>query len=125
VAVHTRQQVGVIVRREIETFGEDAWFINNGWCSGFASTIAKQLGPDAIVVNSLTRYTVGTFPGHWWVEYDGLHYDAETPDGVTEPRDMQYHRRLRAIADSPDEQDEDEAVLEVLGHAPIYHGPGR
>ncbi len=118
--IKTREQVGLLVRKEIANYCEDAWFINNGWCFGFACSLADQLGPDAKVVNSLTQYKDRTFPGHSWVEYHGLHYDAETPDGVTEPCLMQYHIRLRAIADSPDEQDEDEAVIEALGHAPIY-----
>jgi hypothetical protein len=120
--MHTREKVGEIIRHEIERFGEDAWFINNGWCHGFAVSIANRLGPAATIVNSLHRYTNGTFPGHWWVEYHGLHFDAETPEGVSDPKQMQYHRRMRAIADSPMDQDEDVAVIEALGHAPVYYG---
>ncbi len=120
--IYSREQVGEIVRLEIDRFGEDAWFINNGWCHAFALGLAKRLGPEAKVVNSLTRYVRGTFPGHSWVEYCGFHFDAETPEGTPEPAEMQYHRRLRAIADSPEGQDEAEAVFEALGREPIYYG---
>ncbi len=120
--IYSREQVGEIIRREIDAFGEDAWFINNGWCHAFALGIARMLGPDANVVDSLMTYMSGTFPGHCWVEYHGFHFDAETPEGVRDPSEMQYHRRLRAIADSPEEQDEAEAVREALGHEPIYYG---
>jgi ATP-dependent phosphoenolpyruvate carboxykinase len=116
----SREQVADIIRAKIDAFGEDAWFINNGWCQSFAIGVARTLGPDAKVVNSLTQYRDGTFPGHSWIEYEGLHFDAETPDGVSNPREMQYHRRLRAIADSPEEKNEEEAVFEALGHEPIY-----
>lgn len=121
--IHSREQIGEIIRREIDSFGEDAWFINNGWCHAFALGVVARLGPEAKVVNSLTGYVRGTFPGHCWVEYRGFHFDAETPDGVMDPSQMQYHRRLRAIADSPEEQDEAEAVHEALGHEPIYYAP--
>jgi hypothetical protein len=117
------QQVGDMIRADIDVFGEDAWFINNGWCWVFAIKWAEKLGPDAKVVNSSDHYRHGTFPGHSWVEYHGLHFDAETPDGVSDPRQMQYHRRLRAIADSPEGKNEEEAVYEALGHDPIYYGP--
>ncbi|MBY3157333.1 hypothetical protein HFO56_33960 [Rhizobium laguerreae] len=120
--MHTQKEIGDIIRHEIERFGEDAWFINNGWCHGFAVSLARRLGPDAHIVDSLTRYRNGTFPGHWWVEYCGLHFDAETPEGVSDPRQMQYHRRMRAIADSPEGQDEDDAVREALGHDPVFYG---
>jgi hypothetical protein len=120
--IYSREQVGDIIRSEIDEFGVDAWFINNGWCHAFALAIARKLGPAAKVVDSLVEYTSGTFPGHRWVEYRGYHFDAETPDGVQAPAEMQYHRRLRAIVDSPDEQDEAEAVAEALGHDPIYYG---
>lgn len=117
------EQVGDIIRADIDTFGEDAWFINNGWCWAFALGLAKMLGSEAKVVNSSYHYPEGTFPGHSWVEYNGMHFDAETPDGVSDPRQMQYHRRLRAIADSPEGKDPEEAVFEALGHEPIYYAP--
>jgi hypothetical protein len=121
-ATFTREEVGDIIRKMIDAFGENAWFINNGWCYGFALGLAKKLGPDAKIADSLFKYPEGTFPGHYWVEYRGLHFDAETPGGEDDPRQMQYHRRLRAIADSPDEQDEMEAVIEALGQKPFYYG---
>ena len=117
------EQVGDLIRADIDSFGEDAWFINNGWCWVFASNLVKLLGPGAKVVNSSYDYPQGTFPGHSWVEYNGLHFDAETPDGVCNPSHMQYHRRLRAIADSPEDKDPDQAVLEALGHEPVYYAP--
>lgn len=119
----TREQVADLIRSMIDNFGEDAWFINNGFCAGFASGLCKALGPEARVVHSLSQYRDGTFPGHWWVEYNGLHFDAETPEGVETPKEMQYHRRMRAIADSPEDMDEAEAVFLALGHEPIFYGP--
>lgn len=118
----SREQIADMIRAKIDAFGEDAWFINNGWCWVFANRLAETLGPEAKVVNSCYHYPDGTFPGHSWVEYHGLHFDAETLDGVNDPRQMQYHRRLRAIADSPEGKNEEEAVFEALGHDPIYYG---
>lgn len=118
----TRSEVSKLIRNEVRKFGEDAWHINDGWCWGFANKIAKKLGPNATVVNSTTQYTDGTFPGHSWVEYNGYHFDAESPFGEKEPKDMQYHKRLRAIADTPDDVSEIEAVKKSLGGDPIYPG---
>lgn len=119
---YSPKQVGQIIRKKIDQFGEDAWYINNGWCQSFANKIADILGPEAKVVSSSHDYKNGTFPGHSWVEYKGKHYDAESPDGESNPKQMQYHRRLRALADSPEDMDEKEAVRNALGHDPIYYG---
>lgn len=105
----------------METMGEDAWYINNGWCHSFAIGLARFLGPEAKIVNSTHHYRQGTFPGHHWVEFRGLHFDAETPFGVDDPRKMQYHIRLRAVADSSENVDPDDAVRAALGHDPVYH----
>lgn len=77
------------------------WAINNGWCMGFALKLAKRLGPDAKVVS--TTGVPGAFPGHSAVLYKGLYYDAESPQGVSELKDLAYCRRLRAIADSEED----------------------
>lgn len=117
---YSRSEVSKIIRKEINRSGEpDAWSINNGWCWAFANKLAKILGPEAKVVNS-SEFKDGTFPGHSWVLYKGYHFDAESPFGEKEPKQMQYHRRLRAIADSPEDSDEDEIVRKALGHDPIY-----
>lgn len=117
----TPKQIGYLVRQQIRKSGhDDAWEVNNGWCMAFANRLAERLGKDAKVVDSTHHYKQGTFPGHSWVEYHGMHYDAETPDGVSDPKQMQYHKRLRAIADSPKGSDERDVVRKALGHDPIY-----
>lgn len=83
------------------------WAINNGWCWGFANQLAKRLGDEAKVVG--TTQMPGVFPGHSVVLYKGKYYDAESPQGVVDPTDLAYSKRLRAIADSePDYEDIDE-----------------
>ncbi len=119
---YSRSEVSKIIRKLIGKFGDDAWGINNGNCGVFAYRLAKVLGSAAKKVDSVTTYKDGTFPGHSWVEYNGYHYDAESPYGEKEPRDMQYHKRLRAIADSEDGEDEQEAVRKALGKDPVYAG---
>lgn len=79
-------------------FQMSPWAINNGWCSAFASRLARRLGPEAKVVG--TTGVPGAFPGHSAVFYKGLYYDAESPQGVPELKDLAYCIRLRAIADS-------------------------
>ena len=49
--------------------------INTGWCGQFSNRVA------ALIPGSISR----SGPGHYWVEYDGKHYDAEVPDGVIDP----------------------------------------
>ena len=119
---YSRSEISKLIRKMIQQTGEDAWYVNNGWCWNFATNLAKILGPQAKVVGSKTDYKDGTFPGHWWVEYKGYHFDAESPYGEKRPKDMQYHRRLRAIADSEDDDgDENEIVKKALGHDPVYY----
>lgn len=118
---HSAADVARLIYALIDESGEDAWAINNGWCWWFALKLQDRLGPGSKVVHS-DDFPDGTFPGHSWVEYKGLHFDAETPEGVSEPRLMQYHRRLRAIADSTDDISCEDAVRNALGHDPVYYG---
>lgn len=100
---YTRDEIEQKILKKIKYFPGGAREMNNGWCWGFANGLASLLGPKAKVVSSPYDYSEGTFPGHSWVLYDGLHYDAESPRGEPEPRLMTYHKRLRAIADGTDE----------------------
>lgn len=33
--------------------------------------------------------------GHYWIEFEGRHYDAEAPDGVERMEDLPIFRRAR------------------------------
>lgn len=89
------------VERKIRQLGREMqmspWAINNGWCWGFANRLAKALGPEAEVVS--TTEMEGVFPGHSVVRYRGKYYDAETPRGVVDPRDLDYSKRLYSLKD--------------------------
>lgn len=86
-----------VVHRCIRSFRMSPWAINNGWCWGFAVRLKKMLGDGAEIVN--TTNVPGAFPGHSAVLYRGRYYDAESPEGVVELKDLAYCRRLRAEAD--------------------------
>lgn len=53
----------------------DGEHLNTGWCGTFSQRVTMQ------VPGALDR----AGPGHCWVEYNGMHYDAERPDGVPDP----------------------------------------
>jgi hypothetical protein len=69
--------------------------INDGWCEAFAIRLRKKLGDRAALVS--TTQMKGVFPGHVVVRYDGKYYDAESPEGVVNPQDLAYSRRLYAV----------------------------
>lgn len=66
--------------------------INSGNCDEFAELLYIKIG------GSL-RETVleGGAPTHVWVELDGLHFDAESPCGVNDWRDLAIFKRHMAL----------------------------
>jgi hypothetical protein len=98
-ALFENDGTGDIVRRVMDEYGFSPKYINNGWCWGFAVQLAKALGPEAKVID--TTSLAGVFPGHSVVEFRGRYYDAESPDGVVDPKDLAYSKRLRATKDRP------------------------
>jgi hypothetical protein len=72
--------------------------INNGWCWGFAKELARKLGNEAEVIS--TNDLEGVFPGHSVVLYRGRYYDAESPAGVVDPRDLHYSKRIYSLNES-------------------------
>ena len=59
--------------------------INNGQCEDFMMNLISELPEDAI---ERTIPFDSELPGHYWVEFRGKHYDAETPDGVNDWREL-------------------------------------
>jgi hypothetical protein len=86
----------LLVRRSMKMSPQG---INNGWCMAFAIKLKRMLGPEAKMLDT-TSMSHPVFPGHWVVLYRGKYYDAESPQGVSDPAELAYSRRLRAIADS-------------------------
>lgn len=80
------------VRSLARSFNMSPEAINNGWCWGFATQLARKLGPEAEVIS--TNDLEGVFPGHSVVRYRGKYYDAESPAGVIDPRDLHYSKRI-------------------------------
>jgi len=62
--------------------------VNDGYCSIVASEVYERLGePDDV------RLCVDVNKEHYWLECNGLFYDAERPDGVSEWRELPYWKR--------------------------------
>jgi hypothetical protein len=98
--VATSQYIGDIVRNAVKDYSGSPKYINNGSCWGFACALARVLGPEAKVVN--TTGLQGVFPGHSVVLYRGKYYDAESPDGVTDPKELAYSKRIYRSMDHDD-----------------------
>lgn len=60
--------------------------INQGNCGKVASRVAQQ-------IDGVTVLEVGT-GDHFWIEYNGKHYDAEVPTGVDTFRELPIFARI-------------------------------
>lgn len=66
--------------------------INQGRCELFAmDVLLKVPGARVRSTGALTREEL---PEHYWVLYNGRHYDAEAPEGVENWRDLPFFRRI-------------------------------
>lgn len=88
-------------------FSVDPETINRGQCVRFAGEVASQvegateLGWPAIT-EEMPPYTSPAskvFGGHWWIKYEGRHYDAETPEGVDNFWELPWMERAIEASD--------------------------
>jgi hypothetical protein len=61
---------------------------NSGFCDIYASKLSKLL-PGSVQWDTEEQGPSGTL-GHVWVEFKGKFYDAETPDGVDDWKDLPW-----------------------------------
>jgi hypothetical protein len=66
---------------------------NQGFCDDFANNLRK-LYPGAELWQTYTSANPNMAVGHVWVEYKGKHYDAETPNGVDDWRNIPHIQRV-------------------------------
>jgi len=66
--------------------------INRGQCEDFMIDLMQRL-PDGAIERTVP-FDSG-LPGHYWVEYQGKHYDSEAPEGVKDWKDLPIFRRSR------------------------------
>lgn len=78
-----------IVKRLVAESGKHPFDINCGGCEDFAWTVfdgfTDAFGSQTVQVH-YGETMDEVFHGHVWTEYDGRHYDAEEPYGVSDPR---------------------------------------
>lgn len=88
----------------VQRYGlDDVSAINRGFCSSFADDVITALGAAYVVLCSTPTElwfgsSYGEMGGHFWVKIEDLYYDAESPEGVADWRDLQFFVRERAEA---------------------------
>ena len=65
--------------------------INQGRCFDFASAVMQRL--DGIAVELQEQREDGWKLVRTWVEFEGLHFDAECINGVADPSDLPFFKR--------------------------------
>ena len=96
IALVERATPGDVITQELHKIGLTPEQCDDGQCWVLADRIVKRLGHGEVMdaANYPVTYFHRSNPMHTWVKLDGLHYDAETPFGVTDPRDLGYFKRL-------------------------------
>lgn len=73
--------------------------INAGHCRCFATRVAAVFDGDVEVVTH--GFEANAIVAHCWLVYDGLVFDAETPEGVSSPVDLPLFKRARRAGRAP------------------------
>lgn len=78
-------KISLFIKNLISTYDVSPYDINNGLCEDFMKKVtheidlAEECCTGFVLENDYMKY-----PIHVWIYYDGKHYDAETPHGVTD-----------------------------------------
>lgn len=83
--------ISSVVRSVVDTYDISPYEINNGRCEEFMKNIMR-LSP--ATEECCTGFVLAnenmTYPPHVWVYYNGKHYDAECPEGVSDFRELPF-----------------------------------
>ncbi len=84
-----------ITKQELAKTGMTRQAVNDGYCGFLADQVVRRLGRGEVLSTEQYKvdYPFPPPPVHEWVFVDGKHYDAETVNGVANPRDLGYFRR--------------------------------
>lgn len=83
---YTEEQALELAHKNWSTFTGKV--CNSGFCDIYASKLSKLL-PGSVQWDTEEQGPSGTL-GHVWVEFKGKFYDAETPDGVDDWKDLPW-----------------------------------
>ncbi len=75
-----------------QRFDVGPFTINRGWCFEWATIVFDEVQGSKIAGNRLNGC------GHTWIEYKGLCYDAEAPNGVCNWLDLPFWKRIKVQA---------------------------
>jgi hypothetical protein len=67
--------------------------INAGLCDEWAQRAIEKLGKHAHMHVTPTAYKYIWAGGHYWIKYQGKHYDAEALQGVNDWKDLPFFKR--------------------------------
>lgn len=95
--------VSQIIYNVKQDWGMPDSIINSGYCEDFAldvsKTIKNQTESKVSILQTSDIWSSNDFniemPVHYWIVCDGIHYDAETPEGVQEPQYLPFFSRLK------------------------------
>jgi len=71
---------------------ESPLIINSGHCFQWAAIVFDLISGSKIAGENVRGR------GHTWIEYEGLCYDAESPEGVKDWQDLPFFRRINGRA---------------------------
>lgn len=73
--------------RDFESLDE---LVKQGYCADLATVTWEHFGrSDALIFHDSDK------PCHTWLEFEGRHYDMQSPDGAESPEQMEHFRQYR------------------------------
>jgi hypothetical protein len=115
---HLQQTASKIVKDFISKWGEKQGsepgltpeIINEGYCSEFAHSVVRAIQKDRgrdvgeagkhNDTDDVHTSRVGpneNGDGHLWITVEGRHYDAESPEGITDPKELKWFSRHATV----------------------------
>jgi hypothetical protein len=90
-----KANVPAVVKKLVKEFGKTPYQINDGECDDFADKLQEQIGGVFLQTAPWDgNFVSSQLPGHAWVYWGGRHYDAETPNGVADWKQLPIFKKM-------------------------------
>lgn len=88
-------EISTAINNLISEYDVCPYEINNGLCEEFMRKVTSQIpASEECCTGFVLNNEYMKYPIHVWIYYDGKHYDAESPNGVLDFRDLSFFTNI-------------------------------
>lgn len=87
--------ISITINDLIKNYNVSPYEINNGLCEDFMKKVTSEISSsEECCTGFVLKNEYMKYPIHVWIYYEGKHYDAEAPQGVSDFQELPFFSNI-------------------------------